>query len=380
MHVGMATIFQNPGQARPDHDVYRDELRLADLAEPLGFQSIWGVEHHFTDYTMCPDVLQFLSYMAGRTERIQLGSMVVVLPWHDPMRVAEEVAMLDALSGGRLILGLGRGAGKVEFDGFRLPMDESRGRFVESAEMLLRGLEQGTCEYAGTYVKQPRAAIRPAPFKTFRGRTYAAAVSPESARIMAELGVGILIIPQKPWPEVAKELDAYRAIYREVNRAEAPPPIAAGWTFCDPDPDRAQAMARRYIGGYFHSVLAHYNFGSDHLGKTKGYEYYGKMAEKIQTYGDEKVSDFFTSLQVWGTPEQCYAKILEVRERVGNESFVGVFSYAGMPAEEAERNMRLFAREVLPALQKVEREPARAPKPAVTATRTQPLDVGLLGS
>src|SRR2546422_3044693 len=153
MLVGMATVFQNPGKARRDFDVYQDDVRLADLAEPLGFESIWGVEHHFTYYTMCPDVLQFLTYMAGRTERARLGSMVVVLPWHDPMRVAEEVAMLDNISGGRLILGLGRGAGKVEFDGFRLSMDESRGRFVESAEMLLKGLETGYCEYDGTFVK-----------------------------------------------------------------------------------------------------------------------------------------------------------------------------------------------------------------------------------
>ena len=92
MHVGMASIFQNPGQRRPDHEVYREELRLADLAEPLGFDSIWSVEHHFTDYTMCPDVVQFLTYMAGRTTRVRLGSMVVVLPWHDPLRVAEEVS------------------------------------------------------------------------------------------------------------------------------------------------------------------------------------------------------------------------------------------------------------------------------------------------
>src|SRR4029077_6072340 len=95
---------------------------------------------------MCPDVLQFLTYMAGRTTRAQLGSMVGVLPWHDPMRVAEEVQMLGTISGGRLVLGLGRGAGKVEFDGFRLSMDESRQRFVESAETLLGGLATGHCE------------------------------------------------------------------------------------------------------------------------------------------------------------------------------------------------------------------------------------------
>ena len=276
--------------------------------------------------------------------------MVVVLPWHDPMRVAEEVSMLDNLSDGRLILGLGRGAGKVEFDGFRLSMDESRPRFVETARMLLEGLERGYCEYDGEFVRQPRADIRPAPFKSFRGRTYAAAVSPESARIMAELGVGILIIPQKPWSEVAKELEDYRGIYREVNGTDAPPPISAGWTFCDASAERARDMAHRYIGGYFQSVLAHYHFEGDHLGRTKGYEYYGKMAEKIATYGTDKVIDFFVDLQVWGTPEQCYDKIMDIRRRVGNDHYVGVFSYAGMPPDEAERNMRLFAAEVLPAL------------------------------
>ncbi len=182
MRVGMAAVFQNPGRTRSDSDVYRDELKLADLCEPLGFDSIWSVEHHFTDYTMCPDVLQFLTYMAGRTTRVALGSMVVVLPWHDPMRVAEEVSMLDNISGGRMILGLGRGAGKVEFDGFRLSMDESRERFVESAQMLLEGLEKGYCEFDGRFIRQPRTDIRPAPFKSFRGRTYAAAVSPESGR------------------------------------------------------------------------------------------------------------------------------------------------------------------------------------------------------
>ena len=353
MHVGMAAVFQNPKKKRSDLEVYQQELRLADLAEGLGFQSIWGVEHHFTDYTMCPDVLQFLTYMAGRTERAQLGSMVVVLPWHDPMRVAEEVSMLDHISGGRLILGLGRGAGKVEFDGFRLAMDESRARFVESAEMLLSGLEHGFCEYGGIYVKQPRADIRPAPFKSFRGRTYAAAVSPESAPIMARLGVGMLIIPQKPWGELAKELDAYRAVYREVNGRGAPPPITAGWTFCDRDPVRARELARRYIGGYFESVLEHYQFAADHLAHTRGYEYYGKFADKLATYGTDSVIEFFTDLQVWGTPEQCYERIVDIRQRTGAEAFTGVFSYAGMPYDIAEANMHLFAKEVMPELKKL---------------------------
>ena len=83
------------------------EGTLVAFRDPLGFQSVWGLEHHFTDYTMCPDVLQFLSYMAGRTTRASLGSMVVVLPWHDPMRVAEQVVMLDHMSNGRFVFGIG---------------------------------------------------------------------------------------------------------------------------------------------------------------------------------------------------------------------------------------------------------------------------------
>src|SRR5258705_5452158 len=268
MHVGMASVFQNPPQGTTDREVYRHELRLADLAEPLGFESIWGVEHHFTDYTMCPDVLQFLTYMAGRTQRAQIGSMVVVLPWHDPMGAAEEISMLDTISDGRVILGLGRGAGKIEFDGFRLSMDESRPRFVEGAEMVLTGLETGYCEYDGTYVKQPRAAIRPAPFKSFRGRTYAAAVSPESLPIMAKLGVGILIIPQKPWHEGAKELDTYRTVYRQVNGVDAPPPVSAGWAFFDPNTERAREKARRHIGRDHPTRLHYYHFVSRHLPET----------------------------------------------------------------------------------------------------------------
>ena len=143
MHVGMSTVFQNPDKRMADYEVYRNELRLADLAEPLGYESIWGVEHHFTDYTMCPDVLQFLSYMAGRTERAKLGSMVVVLPWHDPVRVAEEFVMLDNLSDGRVVVGVGRGLARVEYQGFRLDMNQSRTRFKRI------GRDAGQCPGGG---------------------------------------------------------------------------------------------------------------------------------------------------------------------------------------------------------------------------------------
>ena len=360
MHVGMSTVFQSANCDLPDHQVYQNEVHLADLAEPLGYQSIWGVEHHFTDYTMCPDPIQYLSYMAGRTEHVQLGTMVVVLPWHDPMRVAEEVSMLDNLSNGRMILGIGRGLARVEYQGFRLDMSESRTRFVESAEMLLGGLETGFCEFHGEFINQPKAAIRPAPLNSFKGRTFAAAVSPESSQIMAELGVGLLIIPQKPWDDVVTELESYREVYRRVNREEPPAPIVVGFTYCDEDPARAEEMARRHVGAYWESVMEHYEIRNDHFKGLKGYEYYNNMTEKVAQYGDDDVREFFMNLQVWGTPEQCLEKIERIHERVGHGSYVAVFSYGGMPYADAEASMRLFAEKVMPRLKEIEPAPAGA--------------------
>ncbi len=353
MHVGMAVIFQGEGEGRTDRNVYRNELRLGDLAEPLGFESLWGVEHHFTDYTMCPDVLQYLTYSAGRTARIQLGSMVVVLPWHNPVRVAEQVVMLDHMSNGRVILGVGRGLGRVEFEGFGVNQEDSRDLFTESAQMILQGLEKGYCEFDGKFVKQARRELRPRPFKSFRGRSYAAAISPESSRIMAELGLGILIIPQKPWGAVTSDLNAYRTVYREANGVEAPPPIVGGWTYCDENKGRAEELARRYIGAYWKSVVRHYELIGDHLTKMKGYEAYKAMQERAsQPGGVDEMTDFFLNLQVWGTPEQCYERILDVQKRTGAEAFNGVFSYGGMPYDLAEASLRLFASEVMPELKK----------------------------
>jgi alkanesulfonate monooxygenase SsuD/methylene tetrahydromethanopterin reductase-like flavin-dependent oxidoreductase (luciferase family) len=354
MHVGMSVIFQGFGGTLSDREVWQADLRLADLAEPLGYESIWSVEHHFTNYTMCPDVLQFLTYMAGRTTTVQLGSMVCVLPWHDPLRVAEQISMLDHVSNGRLVLGLGRGTGKVEFDGFRVPMGSARQRFKESAEAIFEALETGVMEYHGELVDQPRVEIRPAPFKSFKGRTYSATVSPESAEIMARLGTGVLVVPQKPWKQVQEEISTYRVTYRQAIGEEPPAPIVAGWTFVDDNADRAEEKARTWIGGYWDSVIDHYEFDKPHLKSTPGYEFHGLMYDRLTAPGGaEKMTDFYLGLQPWGTPEQVYDKVTAFNDLVGGDSFIGVFRFGGMAPEEGERSMRLFAAEVMPELKKV---------------------------
>ncbi len=354
MHVGMTTFFQNIGHAISDREVYRHEMAMADLAEPLGFDSIWGAEHHFDDYTMCPNVAQFLTYMAARTTRVKLGSMVMVLPWHDPVRLAEEVSVLDNLSGGRVILGIGRGLGRVEFRGFRAPMGESRERFTEYAQALLQGLETGTIAFDGKYCKQPPVAIRPAPIASFRDRTYAASVSPQSLEIMCRLGVGLLIIAQKPWETTIAELADYRRRFLEVNGRAAPKPLIASFIAVHEDEAAAREMFDKYIRGYARSAVAHYEFHNEGLADIPGYEYYGKLASNIRKHGLDSFVNFLAELQVWGTPDQVFEKLAEHQRRADCGGLIGAFSYGGMPHDLAKSNIRLFAEKVLPRLQAID--------------------------
>ena len=173
---------------------------------------------------------------------------------------------------------------------------------------------------------------------------------------MARLGVGILIVPQKPWDSVEKELAAYRETYHAVNGAAAPETILAGWTYCDEDAGRAEEMARKYIGGYYRTVVEHYELAGDHMKRTKGYEAYVAVQEGVQKSQDD-MEEFFMSIQVWGTPEMCLEKIRNFTGRVQAGAFNGVFSFAGMPFEAAEQSMRLFAREVMPEVRKLPGQP-----------------------
>ena len=136
MDVGLMMIFASYGWDNiGDDQVWDEDLRLARQAPGLGFDALWSAEHHFFDYSFCPDNLQLMTYLAGVCPDIDLGTAAVILPWHDPLRVAEQAAVLDLLCQGRLRLGFGRGLARREFAAFRGTMDESRGRFDEAAPM-----------------------------------------------------------------------------------------------------------------------------------------------------------------------------------------------------------------------------------------------------
>ena len=139
MDVGMMLIFSSYGwEEGSDGQMWDEELRLGEVAADLGFDCLWSAEHHFNDYSFVPDNIHVMTHLAAKHPDIDVGTAAVILPWHDPVRVAENAAVLDLLSGGRFRLGLGRGLARREFEAFRLSMDESRERFDEAAPMIVR--------------------------------------------------------------------------------------------------------------------------------------------------------------------------------------------------------------------------------------------------
>jgi alkanesulfonate monooxygenase SsuD/methylene tetrahydromethanopterin reductase-like flavin-dependent oxidoreductase (luciferase family) len=358
-----------------DAAVLAEHLALGDLAEPLGFDSLFALEHHFTGYAMSPSPTQLLSYFAGRTKRITLGTAVIVLPWHDPVRVAEEIALLDVLSGGRCLFGFGRGAASVEYAGFRVAMEEARPRFVEAAQIVVKALTHEVFDWDGEYFKIPQTSIRPRPISHPERRFYASSVSPESAEIMAKLGFGVLVIMQNEWAKAAESIQQYREVAQSVGHAPRPPIILTNISVAE-SRGEARERALQYLSRKWDSIDTHYHFSDGHLASVKGYEFYGKMAKTYAKMKDEgfrkQATDFFVKIQVVGTPDDCLQQLAELRRLTGLDHLVTEFGYGGMPHEDAELNMRLFADRVVPVLQRDPAFAASASAPDVATPAGQP--------
>jgi alkanesulfonate monooxygenase SsuD/methylene tetrahydromethanopterin reductase-like flavin-dependent oxidoreductase (luciferase family) len=357
MEVGLLMVFQNFMDGMTDREAYERDIHLASLAEPLGFDTLGGVEHHFSNYAMAPDNMQFLSYMAAKTERIKLLTGAVILPWWEsPLRVAEKMILLDHLSKGRAQFGIGRGLARMEYETFGIDMDEARDRFNESAELIIESLETGVMEGNGKFFKQARTEIRPRPYASFEGRFYSVAMSSDSVPVVAELGAQMMSFAQKPWEEMVDHFQSYRDLFMKHHNRPAPPPVCVDFLACDESGERAEALAREHMANYYVTVMNHYDMAGDHFRNMKGYGDYADNAVILAETGLEDAANNFVDINTWGTPQQILEKLEARGKFLGDFDLTIQVSYGGMSPENAEKSMRLFAKEVLPEIQSWKRQ------------------------
>lgn len=357
MHVGYATGFQHQsGPGLNDTTLIKEDLDMALLAESLGFESIWVTEHHFSDYSISPAPLQTLAYLAGKVKKAYLGTQVVVLPWNDPVRVAEQALWLDNITGGRLLLGFGRGLGKMEYEGLRVDINQTRQLFREYAELIIHALETGVIE-GGTITKQPRRELRPRPERSFVGRIFGSAGSPESVRTVAELGIGVLIINPEPRPALGVDFETYQKVWAENHpNRRLPRPLLSGTIFVDESGDRARELSAHYHRISFKAAVKNYGMAEEDFGTSKGNEAYRKM--KIDPAKIDEMAAQMATIMPAGTPSEVLHQLETIQNGIGLQGFFPHFHFGPMPRHEAVRNMRLFADKCLPELKSWRAEPS----------------------
>ena len=351
MDIGMMMIFSSYGwEEGSDGQMWEEELRLGEVAADLGFDCLWSAEHHFNDYSFVPDNIHVMTHLAAKHPDIDVGTAAVILPWHDPLRVAENAAVLDLLSNGRFRLGLGRGLARREFDAFRLNMDESRERFDEAAPMIVDALKTGFMEGDGTYYKQPRVEIRPRPQHSFDGRIYAVAASEESIVSAARLGAHIIMFADRPWEMRMPAIEQGRALHRDFHGTEPPNLMLTEFVICGTDLAQCEEEARQYQGKFVESNFHHYEFLGDHFKSVKGYDSYQQKAEIARAAGLEGAVEGFMKAASWGTPDKILRGLEERKKLLGSFELNVSFRFGGTPYDVAERGLKLFAEEVLPVL------------------------------
>jgi alkanesulfonate monooxygenase SsuD/methylene tetrahydromethanopterin reductase-like flavin-dependent oxidoreductase (luciferase family) len=308
---------------------YKKYIDYVLLAEELGYHSVFVVEHHFTGVGQLSASLNFLSYLAGRTRRLRLGTAVVVLPWHNPVLLAEQVATLDLLSNGRFDFGVGKGYRPPEFSGFCIPIEEATERFDEALAFLRaawaakdRFSHHGRRWHFDNIVVEPRPVQQPHP------PLWMGAGSFESIRRAAQQGFNLLLDQIAPVNLIIERVAAYRGELERLGRPYRPGQIgvARALQIVRTEQERQQAYALRTkvlkaIGG---------------LARGPGAERY----QNIGSHADPNLASEESALL--GTPEEIVARLRKLE--AGGVDYVLLVDPTG-----SQDALRTFAKEIMPA-------------------------------
>jgi probable F420-dependent oxidoreductase len=335
MKFGLFGGARARGGPAGDSEGYHDFIRYVIAAEELGFSSVFLVEHHFTGFGQVSASLNLLSYLAARTSTIRLGTAVVVLPWHNPVLVAEEAATLDLLSNGRLDFGVGKGYRPYEFSGFCIKQDEATARFDEAIDVIRKAwTSKGRFSYEGKWWRYDNIVVEPAPIQQPHPPFWMGAGSPESIRRAAREGYNLLLDQIAPIDVITDRVRVFREECEAVGRRYDPMMVGVtrGLQIVHNDEERRRAILTR------REVLK--NIGD--LARGPG-------AERYHQIRDDPDNFELDDAPLLGTPE-------EIIERLKRLEAGGVENVLFAAPGASIAGLRTFAEEIMPAF---DRSPMR---------------------
>jgi alkanesulfonate monooxygenase SsuD/methylene tetrahydromethanopterin reductase-like flavin-dependent oxidoreductase (luciferase family) len=307
MDFGLFNLLQHRDRSKTSQDLINEALDHTRAAEELGFSRVWFAEHHFSNYSLVPSPLMMCAHVAAITKRIRVGSAVVILPLHTPARLIAEIAMVDALSNGRLDVGVGSGYQNYEFERLGADIANNKVMFHEMLDMIELGLRQPNFSYDGTYFQQKQTAINIRPVQDPRPPIWLAGKDPESHRRCARDGYIPFISGGIGSPKKVRDLrNQIEDCYREEGKDPAGIPIGVLRFLCVSD-DRKEV--ERYVDG------ARYQ-GEPPLERVERNILAGdvdtvaeKLCAEIELYGPSHINCYF---QVGDVPSATALKSMEL--------------------------------------------------------------------
>ena len=246
MKVGVLQFFGWRNRSVPLEDVYARALDRIDVMDRSGYDAVWLAEHHFSGYSVCPSVHVMAAHVAARTRNLRIGTAVTLAAFYHPLRIAEEVALLDVLTGGRINWGAGRGFDPREFSIFGVPSDESSDRFREAVEIVLAAWTNERLSFEGRFHQYSDVEVLPKPLQQPHPPTWVAATSPGAIEWAAGRGFSILMDPHSPHGEIARKLHRYGEGLEKAGHQRPGREIPIGRLVAVAESDsQAEAIARR---------------------------------------------------------------------------------------------------------------------------------------
>jgi alkanesulfonate monooxygenase SsuD/methylene tetrahydromethanopterin reductase-like flavin-dependent oxidoreductase (luciferase family) len=337
-----------------DSQILHDQMYLADLVEPLGYDTLWAFEQHAAPYIMIPDPHQYLSYFAARTKRIDVGAMIAVLTWHNPFRVAEQISMLQHhLRGRYYFMGVGRGLARRNFDAMNVDIDESRERYWEIFDIVRLALTQEMFSYEGQFYSYKNASVRPRPLDPrVVTEAWGTWTSETSLRQMAERGLQPMTTPNKTLDSYLQDMELFRGLREEHGFDPPRQPVLQVPFYCSEDADNEQELIKQWIGEYVDAVLKMYELGTENFAPGKSYAEYRTKGSDFGSGSYESALETLTMKflrdGIIGTPEECADRVAEHYRTIKPSELVLLNAVGTMPKEVGEKAMRLFSEKVMP--------------------------------
>ena len=333
-----------------DEELYRAMLADVDYHRELGFEVAWMIEHHFTDYFPTPDPMMYLAHLAARDPELELGTAVLVTPWHEPLRLAEQISMLSQMTDKPLHFGIGRGTAKYEYDAFGVDMSEARDRFRETYEIVKEALTGEPFEYQGERLKVPtKVQLRPLP-RLNQINFYGAIGSPSSASIMAELGLPPICTSIGDFQKQKETLDSWRetAVERGV-KTDVQLPIMVNCIVADTD-EKAMAEAEEHIPRFMQAQVDHYTADETDWASIKGYEQWAAVFGRMKDLTEPSNIPGWAAYQLIGSPDTVRERMQHLVD-IGFNHVILQSATPGVPVKTRQVWGRRFLEEVVPALE-----------------------------